>query len=376
VFAGYGARIASPARDDLAGLDLAGKVVVVVNGAPAGADSATRAQLESGESVGLRLQQLLQRNPAAIVLLLTGSSLELYEQLAPEVGRQLTLRKAGPPAPDAERPFPMIVLGRVVPGSPLLPAGWPRDDRPQALPGRLEARVVLEHHDVTGYNVVGVVRGADPVLRDSYVALGAHYDHIGIQPATNGDSIANGADDDASGSIGLLAVARAMAAGPRPRRSVLFVWHGAEEKGLLGSEYFASRPTVPLASIVAQINADMIGRNHPDSLFIVGPNAAPERRSATLGRLADSVNATLPRPFGFDRTWDSATHPEHIYERSDHYNYAKRGVPVVFFTDGEHPDYHEVSDEAAKIDHDKLARVATLMHRLAWAIATRTAPPR
>lgn len=376
VFAGYGVRLPTRQRDDLVGLDLAGKVVVVVNGAPPGADSATRAELEGSDAVGLRLQGILPRGPAAVVVVLTGKSLELYDQLAPEIGRQLTPRKAGPPRSDAERPFPMIVLARLVPGSPLLPAGWPRDDRPRALPGRFSARVEVRHEDVTGYNVVGVVRGADPVLRDTYVAYGAHFDHIGIQPPVNGDSIANGADDDGSGSVGLLALARGYARGPRPRRSVLFVWHGAEEKGLLGSEYFASHPTVPLRSIVAQINADMIGRNAPDSLFIVGPGAAPEGRSLALGRLADSVNASLARPFVFDRTWDSPTHPEHIYERSDHYSYAKRGVPVVFFTDGDHPDYHKVSDEPGKIDFAKMARVVELLHRLGWAVATRTAPPR
>jgi Zn-dependent M28 family amino/carboxypeptidase len=317
---------------------------------------------------------------------LTGESLELYDQLAPEIGRQLTARKAGAPPTDAQRPFPMIVLARAAASSPLLPSGWPRDDRPQALPGRLSARVDLRHEDVTGYNVVGVVRGADPVLRDSYVAYGAHFDHIGIQPAVNGDSIANGADDDASGSVGLLALARAYARGPRPRRSVLFVWHGAEEKGLLGSEHFAARPTVPLASIVAQINADMIGRNGSTtengppgdqrSLFIIGPSAAPNNQSRTLGQIVDSVNARQPVPFVFNREWDSPTHPERIYFRSDHYNYAKKGIPIVFFTDGLHADYHKVSDEAAKIDYAKLGRAARLIHDVVVAVGNRRARPR
>jgi Zn-dependent M28 family amino/carboxypeptidase len=231
---------------------------------------------------------------------------------------------------------------------------------------------------VTAVNVVGVVRGRDPALRSTYVAFGAHYDHIGVQApggipgteagATAVDSIANGADDDGSGSVTLLALARAFQQGPRPRRSVLFVWHVGEEQGLLGSDYFAAHPTVPLDSVVAQLNADMIGRNAPDSLFVVGPRAAPKGQSRRLGEIVDSVNATLRPPFAINREWDSPTHPEQIYYRSDHYSYARRGVPIVFLTSGLHEDYHRVSDEAAKIDYDKLARVGRLLLEVGRAV--------
>jgi Zn-dependent M28 family amino/carboxypeptidase len=230
---------------------------------------------------------------------------------------------------------------------------------------------------VTAHNVVALVRGRDPALRASYVAYGAHYDHIGVLPAEAGDSIANGADDDGSGSVSLLAVAEAFVTAPeRPRRSVLFVWHVGEEQGLLGSSYFTEHPTVPLDSIVAQLNADMIGRNAPDSLYIVGPAAAPRGQSRVLGEIVDSVNRALPRPFQFNREWDSPTHPEQIYFRSDHYNYARRGVPIVFFTTGLHVDYHRVSDEPAKIDYEKLARVDRLLYEVGRAVANRPTRPR
>ena len=156
---------------------------------------------------------------------------------------------------------------------------------------------------------------------------------------------------------------------------MLFVWHTAEEAGLLGSEYFTAHPTVPLDSIVAQLNMDMIGRNAPDSLYFVGPMAAPNRQSSVLGAMIDSVNRAQPRPFLINREWDSPTHPEQIYYRSDHYNYAKRGIPVVFFTTGLHRDYHEVSDEPDKIDYDKLARVAMLLFRSGSAVANRPTRP-
>jgi Zn-dependent M28 family amino/carboxypeptidase len=140
---------------------------------------------------------------------------------------------------------------------------------------------------------------------------------------------------------------------------------------LYGSEWFTSHPTVPLDSIIAQLNADMIGRNGRDSLYIVGPHAAPRGQSAALGRIADSVNARLHPPFDIDREWDSPTHPEQIYYRSDHYNYARNGIPVIFFTSGLHADYHQVSDEPNKIEFDKLARVAAYIYDVGLAVADR-----
>ena len=243
---------------------------------------------------------------------------------------------------------------------------------------------------MTGYNVVAALRGSDARHNRTYVALGAHHDHVGVQDAVAGDSIANGADDDGSGSMALLAVARSMVASPRPRRSVLFVWHTAEEQGLLGSQHFTERPTVPIDSVVAMINMDMVGRNggmsedflaaggsaSPDRLFIVGPAAAPSGQSRVLGTVVESVNASLRNPFTFDRTWDNPDHPERLYFRSDHYNYAQKGVPVVFLTTGLHEDYHKVSDEVSDIDFPKLARVATLVREITAALANRAERPR
>ena len=130
---------------------------------------------------------------------------------------------------------------------------------------------------------------------------------------------------------------------------------------------------MPLDSVVAQLNADMIGRNAPDSLYVVGPLAAPKGQSRRLGEVVDSVNAALRTPFRINREWDSPTHPEQIYYRSDHFSYARRGIPIVFFTSGLHEDYHRVSDEAAKIDYDKLAHVGALLLEVGRAVGDRTA---
>ena len=378
VFAGYGAPIPSLERNDLARVDVAGKVVVVVNDAPDRADSAERARLSSREAITMRLRAVLVRRPAAVIVLLTGAAADSLRSLLPGLLHAIVARRLTPDATaDSLRP-PMILLGVLRPGSPLLPAGWPEDDRPQQLAGRrFLGHVVVTAEPLTAYNVAGIVRGSDPALARSYVAYGAHLDHIGIQPPVGGDSIANGADDDGSGSVALLALARRFITMPRrPARSILLVWHTGEEEGMLGSAWFASHPTVPIDSIVAELNADMIGRNAPDSLYVVGPRASPRGRSRVLGEIMDSVNATLPRPFVFDRGWDSASDPSRAYDRSDQASYARRGIPVLFVTSGLHPDYHAVTDEAPRIDYDKLARVTELLYRTGVAAAERRTHPR
>jgi hypothetical protein len=375
VFVGYG--ITSGKREDFAGLDLEGKVVVVVNGAPPGVDSATRARLESQAVIGDRLARIIPHRPAAVILLVTGASRALFDELAPSLDGSIAARSTGEEIPEPERTIPMIMLGTPVAGSPLLPAGWPADDRAQALGRRFTARIEQRRAPVTAYNVVAVVRGSDPALSATYVAYGAHYDHIGVVPAAGGDSIANGADDDGSGSVSLLAIARALQEAPvKPKRSTLFVWHVGEEQGLLGSSWFVDHPTVPIDSIVAQLNADMIGRNAPDLMYTVGPRAAPNAQSRRLGAIVDSVNAAQPRPFAIDRSMDSPSHPEHIYERSDHFNYARKGIPIVFFTTGLHDDYHKVGDEPAKIDYEKMARVQKLLLDVGTAVGNSVRRPK
>jgi peptidase M28-like protein len=375
VFAGYAMTSPRLGRDDLAKLDLGGKVVVFVGGAPPNVDSATRARLEAPEQLGQRMGAILMRGPAAVVIIAAGKLESDFNALASEVLNGSLELGANEQQP--ERVLPMVMFARPRAGSPLLPSGWPADDKPQALGRHLTANITLGRAQAASYNVVAILRGSDPALSQSYVALGAHLDHIGVQPAVNGDSIANGADDDGSGSMGLVSIARALATSPgRPRRSVLFVWHTAEEAGMLGSEWFVTHATVPLDSIVAQLNADMIGRNAPDSLMLVGPRVAPNSQSRVLGAVVDSVNAALARPFAINREWDSPDHPEQIYLRSDHYSYAKRGIPIVFYTTGLHDDYHKVTDEVSKIDFDKLSRVSDLIMRSALAVANRADRPR
>ncbi len=228
-------------------------------------------------------------------------------------------------------------------------------------------------------NVVAVWQGSDKKLMDEYVAFGAHYDHIGIRnEPIKGDSINNGADDDGSGTVGLLSMAEAFSHGPKPKRSILFVWHMGEEKGLWGSRYFVENPTVPLSNIVTQLNIDMIGRSKPDTgavsknddysssneVFSIGSNMM----SSELGKLNESNNATLYN-MKLNFKFDDPADPNRLFYRSDHYNYAKSGIPIVFYFDGLHEDYHRVSDEVSKIDFEKLMKVTKTVYSLGWKIA-------
>lgn len=378
VFASYGVVDAALKRDDYTGLDLTGKVVVVVADAPPGSDSVLIARYSGQNGLAARMQRLMMspQRPAAIVLVLPGDKGdELFHLAAGSLLRAVSGRDTTSDVSDAERMFPMVMLARVTPGSALLPSDWPTNDKSRVLTGRRMTAVVRIARDhITSYNVVGIVPGT--TNGRTYVALGAHLDHIGVGAPVNGDSIHNGADDDGSGSMALLALARSFAQGPRSARSILFVWHTGEEKGLLGSQHFTNHPTVPIDSIVAQLNADMIGRNHPDTVYIVGPGAAPGGQSKLLGGIVDSVNASMSRPFVFNREWDSPSHPERIYFRSDHYMYAQKRIPIVFFTTGLHADYHKPSDEVSKIDFEKLARIANLMRQTGLAVANRYTRPK
>jgi hypothetical protein len=232
---------------------------------------------------------------------------------------------------------------------------------------RFSAQYFVHTFAYPSANVVARVRGADPARRDEYVLFSAHQDHDGVRNVIAGDSIWNGADDNATVSVALLAIGRAVARNPMPR-SALFVWHGAEERGLLGSRWFVRRPTVPKASIVAVLNGDMIGRNHPDSAALVGWRP-PYRNSKALAQAALDANSSITK-FKLDTLWDLPNHCEGWYFRSDHLPYAQAGIPAIFFSTLLHNDYHTPRDEPGRIDITKLTKVTKWMYATGWTIGT------
>ncbi len=258
------------------------------------------------------------------------------------------------------------------------------DVAPFVLATRNTASIVVRTRTsfATTQNVVGILRGTDPKINRKYVALGAHYDHIGIGMPVAGDSIYNGADDDGSGTVALIAIAEAVAHGKRPRRSVLFVWHTGEEKGLYGSKFFTRFPTVPLENIVVLLNIDMIGRSRasgdstntslsgPDEVFVIGSNAM----STELGSISRWINSSYLR-LNFNYKYDDTTDPMRLFFRSDHYNYAQKGIPIIFYFDGIHADYHKPSDSVDKIDFEKLEKVTRTIYATMWYVANASARP-
>jgi hypothetical protein len=233
----------------------------------------------------------------------------------------------------------------------------------------LEARVKKVTEETTPPNVVATLMGSDPTLRNEYVVFSAHMDHVGVgAPDASGDSIFNGADDDASGTATMLEVAEAFASLPtRPGRSMIFLAVSGEEKGLLGSAAFTGNPPVPIEQMVANINLDMVGRNAPDSIVAIG------NEYSSLGTLVQEV-ATAHADLGLTVAPDLWPE-EQLFFRSDHFNFAKAGVPAIFFTTGLHDQYHQQSDEVDLIDLDKISRVGRLVFHLAWEIATQPTAP-
>ncbi len=230
------------------------------------------------------------------------------------------------------------------------------------LPGlkvRIEMRDTVTS-SLTAPNTIGILEGSDPRLKDEYIVYSAHMDHIGITPGRP-DSINNGADDDASGTAGVVELAEAYSRpGARPKRSLIFLTVSGEEKGLWGSDYFASNPPVPIKQIVADINIDMIGRNWADTIVAIG------KEHSDLGATLERVNAAHPElgMNAIDDRWPE----ERFYFRSDHYNFARKGVPILFFFNGVHEDYHEVTDSPDKINGEKEARILKLLYYLGLEI--------
>jgi Zn-dependent M28 family amino/carboxypeptidase len=237
---------------------------------------------------------------------------------------------------------------------------------------QLTANLQVESFQYPSVNIVAKMPGTDAQLKKEYVLFSTHQDHDGVRAPIAGDSIYNGADDNATGCAALLAIMRAFKEKPA-RRSALFVYQGSEERGLIGSTYFSAHPTVPQASIVAVLNAEMMGRNAPDSAALLG-STPPHMNSSDLVKTALAANQAGPK-FKLDTEWDKPTHPEGWYFRSDHLPYARLGIPAIMYTSLLHVDYHTPRDEPQRIDYPKLTNMTRWMYLTGWMVANRTAPP-
>lgn len=377
VFIGYGISSKKMGRDDYAGLDVKGKIVLFASGAPKNIDDSLLADDEHEEGAAFAHGAI-----AALAL----PSPRYVQYMKSERFRQILMnRQAVEVAKTLDRyPGPVVVVGLDIADTLLAPTGLTleklvsdpgTDLKPQAL--GMSATIDITSHQETQktQNVVGMLEGTDARWKNSYVALSAHYDHL----KTNAKGqIYPGADDDGSGTVAVLDLAKAFSKA-RPKRSILVIFHAGEELGLLGSEYNADYGhAVPLSQMDVDLNIDMIGRSRKpgdtakddehltdaNTIYLVGA----DRISSELDRISEKANSDSER-FKLDYYYNDVKNPERIYYRSDHWNYAKHDVPIIFYFDGTSVDYHQPTDTVDKIDFDKLSRVTHLVFETAWRIA-------
>jgi len=375
VFVGYGISSPKLKRDDYEGLDVKGKIVVALAAYPKGIDSSRISEDEKGAGAAQKHGALAivflprvyelqaMRRPTYVQRTLEGVRLALDTN-----GENLPTLRLGPDAADQVLRSADLSLQKV-----MAAARTGSEVEAKPLNARMAIRLAVDKQTVTTQNVAAVLPGTDAKLKDEYVLFSAHYDHL--ETDRNGE-IFPGADDDGSGTSGVLNIAKVVAEKPS-KRSVMVVFHAGEELGLLGSKYNADfAPLVSLEKIVVNINIDMIGRSRPNDLprnkqmtdketiYAIGL----ERNSKELYALNEKINASTVK-LRLDYELNNPAHPDQIYFRSDHWNYGKHGVPFVFYFDGVGEDYHQPTDTEDKIDYTKLSQVTKLALALGWQIA-------
>ncbi len=397
VFAGYGWVVKSKNINPYQGIDVKDKVVVVVNSLPKGV---TFNDLKGPPGADWMSPAFYaQTNGAKAVINFPtfgnlinweGSRWNQSDKGSVSYGNQPTLINI-PTITFSPRMLSALFFGEKATATALFNKTQTLDDhtafelKPEK---RISVNIAATKETIYTQNVVGILEGSDPVLKNQYVAIGAHYDHVGMNPFAPGpDKIWNGADDDGSGTVAVMNIAEAFAKGAqRPKRSMLFIWHAGEEKGLWGSDYYASNPTVPITSIVTQLNVDMIGRfqnpgdeNHPQNKNLPKPNEVftigAAMMSTDLGLLSDTVNKQFLN-LNFNTKYDGPDHPEQFFYRSDHFNYAKKGIPIIFYMDGSHADYHQVTDSIEKINFEQMEKVARTIMATGWTLANAPTRPK
>jgi len=376
VFAGYGITAPEFSYDDYSGIDVKGKIVFVLRHEPGEEDTASvfeGSKATKYSNVADKAQ--IAREHGAAALMVATDPLN-HTSLTPRGFPWPSLSKFLPKdalpitlGTDEEKKIPVVHVGEEVIsqlfGSVESLKGLQREIdsavKPKSfeIPGTTAAvQTSTSVKDMSAQNVVGFLEGSDPKLKKEIVVIGAHYDHVGVQRAgqPGEDLIFNGADDNASGTTALLAVAAAFGHSPvKPRRSVLLMAFAAEERGLLGSRAYVENPLLPLENTVAMVNLDMVGRNSFDSLSVIGGGKSPD-----LARIAQEENAKV----GFNLVIENLSSGG-----SDHMSFQRKNVPFLFFFSGFHTDYHKVTDHADLLNIPKIARVATLTFRTAWRVA-------
>ncbi len=386
VFVGYG--IEDSTYNDYAKMDVKGKAVIFYDGEPMdnkGKSLLTGKNFRSNWSVDWRRKVRLAMQKGAVMAFIVDPRFE--ENL--KTNRKLTSNYGWSPAStfgnkQAEKFINCLFITPATAMAILADKNGKIEDKMESLRKgkgfkpikvkvKIEVRLDKETKLLEGSNVFGVIAGSDSLLKNEYVLVTAHYDHLGMPDST---VIYHGADDNASGTSAVIAIARAFAEakkqGVGPKRTVVCMLVSGEEKGLLGSQFYTEFPVFPLRSTVVDVNIDMIGRvdaahaNNPDYVYVIGSN----RMSNELHYINERANSTYTK-MDMDYKYNSKDDPNHFYERSDHYNFAKKGIPAIFYFNGVHADYHKPTDTADKINFEAMTKRAKLAFYTAWDVANR-----
>lgn len=410
VFGGYGIADPELGYDDYAALaaahiDVTGHWLLILADEPLANDTTSLLTPDGRRSRWtqqpfLKLRRALESGAAGILLIgdrspqETASLAERASRAALRTRHSVGRLSLNPPDPRSFQMPPVWVVNSQVADVLLAPSGYTIaalqrqiDESRQPIvfdvpTVTLYSRLIQETYQAQTENVLAYIEGADPLLKNEVVILSAHYDHVGVDPTAEGDGIYNGADDDGTGTVALLEIAEAFVQAARdgyaPRRSLLFLHVSGEEKGLLGSAYYADQePVVPLEQTVTNLNIDMIGRHDPtragDSnyVYLIGSNLI----SQELHEIVLGVNEITGTNLVLDERFNSKDDPNRFYARSDHWNFGKHSIPFVFFFTGTHEDYHGVGDEPHKIDYDRMARIVRLIFGTAWQVANQAHRP-
>lgn len=383
VFLGYG--INTPGYNDFANQDVAGKAVLVFMGEPTREDgtsliTGTSEQSAWSTDIDMKLAAAHAAGVSTVFIidpdfqknLTSARKIALDSRMHMGFGEQPEDKFSNSVFISAEtarrmldKKYKQVVKAR----NKIVKKGKPRS---VTIPCDISLSQLKNVRQLQGENIVGFIEGSDPVLKNEIVIVTAHYDHIGRR----GQDVFNGADDNGSGTSTVLEVcqafAQAKAASQGPRRSVLFMWVSGEEKGLLGSQYYVENPIFPLENAVANINVDMVGRidkehaGNPNYIYVIGS----DRLSSELHQINEEMNDKYTQ-LELDYTYNDENDPNRYYYRSDHYNFAERGIPAVFFFNGTHPDYHQATDTVDKINFDKMVTIGRLVFHDAWELANR-----
>ncbi|RYE11815.1 MAG: M28 family peptidase [Sphingobacteriaceae bacterium] len=384
IFIGYGT------PEELGNTDLSGKVLVWINEDKPGTGTTTNTSYRISAPRNKIVKDLQSKHPAVILAANAGIADVLKRFGSSFTGSSIALKKEN--AAPAQQQAPVINVDLAVADQLVKASGQTFEQlKTASAAGNVPAKVLkadftanyyTESKPAKAVDVVGFLPGSDPKLKDEILVFSAHYDHIGL--TTSGtDKVNNGADDDGSGTTGILEIARAFTQakkdGHGPRRSILFLGNVGEEKGLLGSEYYTDHPVFPLSQTITDLNIDMIGRTGYDYigkadssnyLYVIGSAML----STTLRKVTEEVNNTYTK-LDLDYKYDDPNDPNRFYYRSDHYNFAKHGVPIIFYFDGENPDYHRPGDEVSKINFPMLVKRAQLVFYTGWNLANRNERP-